>query len=331
MKNPSAGRKALLPPTAALCALALALTGAAQAQVPYPTKPVHIIVPSAPGGGTDTVARLLGQQLAGAMGQPFVIDNRPGAGNVIGAQAAARSAPDGYTLLMAPSTVAINHIVKKNLPYDVLRDFVPITQMVSLPNVLVVTSSLPVRSVAEFVELAKQKPGELTFGSAGVGTAPHLAMELLMSAMEIRLSHVPYKGVAPALTDIIAGRVSGMAVNALSARRHVEAGTLRALIVTGSARTRDMPDVPTVAEAGYPKAQSFQWFGLLAPAGTPESIVAQIQVETARVLKTPEMQKRLATEGAEPVGSTPAEFATLIRQEMAKWGEVARAANIKPE
>jgi len=194
-----------------------------------------------------------------------------------------------------------------------------------------VTSSLPARSLAEFVALAKQKPGELTFGSAGVGTAPHLAMELLMSAMDIRLRHVPYKGVAPALTDIIAGRVSGMAVNALSARRHVEAGTLRALVVTGTERTRDLPEVPTVAEAGYPKAQSFQWFGLLAPAGTPAAVIARIQTETAHALKTPEMRARLATEGAEPVGSTPAEFAALIRQEMEKWAKVARAADIKPE
>jgi tripartite-type tricarboxylate transporter receptor subunit TctC len=314
-----------------LCALGLLLAGAAQPQDAYPSKPVRIIVPSAPGGGTDTVARLLGQHLAKTMGQPFVVDNRPGAGTVIGAEAAARAAPDGYTLLMAPSTLAINHIVMKNLPYDALRDFAPITQMVSLPNVLAVTSSLPVRSLAEFVALAKQKPGELTFGSAGVGTAPHLAMELLMSATGIQLRHVPYKGVAPALTDIIAGRVSGMMVNVLSARRHIEAGTLRALVVTGGERMRDLPNVPTVAEAGYAKAQSFQWFGLLAPARTPAPIIARLQAETARALQTPEMRARLATESADPVGSTPAEFAALIRREMEKWTDVARAANIKPE
>ncbi len=314
-----------------LCALALLLAATAQAQDAYPSKPVRIIVPSAPGGGTDTVARLLGQTLAKTMGQPFVIDNRPGAGNVIGAEAAARAAPDGYTLLMAPSTLAINHIVRKDLPYDVLRDFAPITQMVSLPNVLVVTASLPARSLAEFVALARQKPGELTFGSAGIGTAPHLAMELLMSATGIELRHVPYKGVAPALTDIIAGRVSGMTVNVLSARRHVDAGTLRALVVTENERMRDLPNVPTVAEAGYPKAQSFQWFGLLAPARTPPFIIVRLQAETVRALQTPEMRARLATEGADPVGSTPAEFAALIRQEMEKWTEVARAANIKPE
>jgi len=313
------------------CVLALLLAVTAQAQDAYPSKPVRIIVPSAPGGGTDIVARLLGQNLAKTMGQPFVIDNRPGAGNVIGAEAAARAAPDGYTLLMAPSTIAINHIVKKDLPYDVLRDFAPITQMVSLPNVLVVTASLPVRSLAEFIALAKQKPGELTFGSAGIGTAPHLAMELLISATGIELRHVPYKGVAPALTDIIAGRVSCMTVNALSARRHVEAGTLRSLVVTGSERMRDLPNVPAVAETGYPKAQSFQWFGLLAPARTPAPVIARLQAETARALKTPEMRDRLAIEGADPVGSTPAEFAALIRHEMEKWTEVARAANIKPE
>ena len=314
-----------------LCALGFLLAAAAHGQDVYPSKQVRIIVPSAPGGGTDTVARLLGQTLSNTMGQPFIIDNRPGAGNVIGAEAAARAAPDGYTLLMAPSTLVMNHIVKKDLPYDVLRDFAPVTQMVSLPNVLVVTSSLPAHSLSEFIALAKQKPGELTFGSAGVGTAPHLAMELLMSTAGITLRHVPYKGVAPALVDIIAGRVSGMTVNALSARRHVEAGTLRALVVTGGERMRDLPNVPTVAEAGYPKAQSFQWFGLLAPARTPAPVIARLQAETAQALKTPEMRGRLAIEGADPIGSTPAEFAALIRQEMEKWTEVARSANIKPE
>ena len=315
----------------ALAALAAAACCGAHAQDAYPTRPVHIIVPSTPGGGTDSVARLLAQFLAKSLGQPFVVDNRAGAGNVIGVTAAAKSPPDGYTLLVAPSTIAANHVAKKELPYDTQRDFAPITQLVSLPNVLVVSESVPVRSLADFVALAKQARGELTFGSAGVGTAPHLAMELLMSETRIRLRHIPYKGVAPALTDIVAGRVSAMTVNSLSARPLVQAGKLRALAVTGAARARDFPDVPTVAEAGYPGAQSVQWFGLLAPAGTPAAIVDRLQVESARALETPEMHARLAAEGAEPVGSTPAEFGAMIRREMEKWSAVAREAGIKPE
>jgi tripartite-type tricarboxylate transporter receptor subunit TctC len=307
------------------------LAGQARAQTDYPNHPVRIIVPSAPGGGTDTVARELAQLLAKSMGQPFIIDNRPGAGNMIGIEAAARSAPDGYTLLMVASTLTILPVIHKKMPYDAARDFAPISQVVTLPQVLVVNSSAPVHSLADLIALAKKKPGQLNYASAGPGTAPHMAMELLKSMAGIDLQHVPYKGVAPALTDVIGGRMAGMIVNVLSAQPHIESGALRALAVTSRRRAETMPNIPTIAEFGFPDYEAPQWFGLLAPAGTPAPIVARLQLEVANALKTPEMKQRLIVEGAEAVGNTPADFSAAISAELAKWAAVARAANIQPQ
>jgi tripartite-type tricarboxylate transporter receptor subunit TctC len=265
------------------------------------------------------------------MGQPFIIDNRPGAGNMIGIEVAARAAPDGYTLLMVASTLTILPVMHKKMPYDASRDFAPISQVVTLPQVLVVNSSAPVHSLADFIALAKQKPGQLNYASAGPGTAPHMAMELLKSIAGIDLQHVPYKGVAPALTDVIGGRMAGMIVNVLSAQPHVESGVLRAVAVTSRKRAQNMPNIPTIAEAGFPDYEAPQWFGLLAPAGTPAPIVERLQSEVANALKTPEMMKRLSVEGAEAVGNTPIEFAADISAELAKWAAVARTANIQPQ
>ncbi len=311
-----------------ICLLAAADSAAAQAN--YPSRPVKIVVASAPGGGTDTIGRILAEQLTKSMRAQFFVENRPGAGNVVGTEVVAKSAPDGYTLLVTASTLTINHVMYKKLPYDAVRDFAPITQVVSLPNVLVVSPSLPVHSLAEFLALAKQKPGELTYGSAGVGTNPHMAMELLKSMASIDIRHIPYRGVAPAITDILGGRISGMIVNMISAKPHIESGALRALAVSGAKRAENLPEIPTIAEAGVPSYEALQWFGFLAPAGTPKEIVERLQVEAARGIRQTEVKDRLAADAAEPVGSTPAEFAALIRREQDMWAAVARAAGIQP-
>jgi hypothetical protein len=313
----------------ALCA---GLSQAAMAQAQWPNERViKIVVASSAGGGTDTVARVLASELAKPIGQQFVVENRPGAGNVRGSDVVAKSPPDGYTLLMSASTLAINHVMYKQLPYDVARDFAPITQMVSLPNVLVVGMGTPFRTFDDFLVAARAKPGALTYGSAGLGTAPHMAMELLRVSANIDVLHVPYTGVAPALNDIIGNRVDGMLVNFLSAKPQIDGGTLRALAMSSASRSRFMPDLPTINESGVPGYEAIQWFGLLAPAGTPQAIIDRLQAETAKILETPAMKARLALEGAEPIGNTPAEFSALIKAEMAKWSQVAKAAGIKPE
>jgi tripartite-type tricarboxylate transporter receptor subunit TctC len=312
-------------------ALVAALTAPVCAQADYPNRVVKIVVASAPGGGTDTVARVLANELSKTMGQTFIVENKPGAGNVRGSDVVAKSPNDGYTLLMSASTLAINHVMHKQLPYDVARDFAPITQMVVIPNVLVVGAKEPYRSTQEFLAAARAKPGGLTYGSAGPGTAPHMAMELLRLQANIDLLHVPYTGVAPAINDVMGGRVNSMLVNFLSAKPQIDGGTLRALAMSSPKRSPFMPDLPTISESGVPGYEAIQWFGLLAPVGTPKAIVERLQAETARILQTPVMKERLAIEGAEPVGSDPEAFAALIKAEMVKWSDVAKAAGIKPD
>ncbi len=322
----------MLKPSILALALCAGLSHVVQAQAQWPNERViKIVVASSAGGGTDTVARVLASELAKPIGQQFVVENRPGAGNVRGSDVVAKSAPDGYTLLMSASTLAINHVMYKQLPYDVARDFAPITQMVSLPNVLVVGMGTPFRTFGDFLSAARAKPGALTYGSAGLGTAPHMAMELLRVSANIDILHVPYTGVAPALNDIIGGRVDSMLVNFLSAKPQIDGGTLRALAMSSASRSRFMQDLPTISESGVPGYEAIQWFGLLAPAGTPQAIIDRLQAETAKILDTPAMKARLALEGAEPVGNSPAEFSALIKAEMAKWSQVAKAAGIKPE
>jgi tripartite-type tricarboxylate transporter receptor subunit TctC len=312
----------------AVCCLAAPET---QAQSAYPAKPVKIIVPSSPGGGTDTVTRLLAQHLSETLGHTFYIENRPGAGSMTGIEAGARSSPDGYTLLVAASTMTSLHVIREKMRFDAVKDFDPITLLVSIPNVLVVHPLLPVKSFAEFVALAKREPGKLSFATPGLGSTAHMAMELLKAKAGIDMLHVPYNGVAPALTDVIAGRVSAMLVNVASVKAHIESGAVRALAVSSLKRASALPDLPTIAEHGIPGYEAIQWFGLLAPVGTPKDIVARLHDETVAGLKTDKVVRWMATEGAEQGGGTSDEFAALIAREVKEWTEVARAAGIEPK
>lgn len=320
-------RPVLLSILFCLCTIACG----ALAQGEYPSRPVRIIVPSPPGGGTDIVGRVLARHLSRSFKQSFFVENKPGAGNMIGIEAAARSAPDGHTLLFVASTLALNSVLYKKVPYDPIRDFAPVTLAATAPNVLIVNTSVPAKTLAELIALAKKKPGALSYGSPGIGTSPQMCMELLKSMAGIDILHVPYKGTAPAVTDTIGGQIAGMFANALTAKPHIDSGRVRALAVSGPTRLAALPDVPTVAEAGVPGYAAMQWYGLVVPAGTPAAIVARLNAEVTRVLHTPDMKEKLAADGAEPVGSTPAEFARLIRDELEKWTKVARAAGIEAQ
>ena len=315
----------------ALIVLAVLSPACAVAQSGYPARPVRFIVPSASGGGTDIIARAVAHRLSEALGQQFVVENRPGAGQMIGIEIAAKSPADGHTILMAASTLAINPIMYKKVPYDPVRDFAPITQAASLPNILVVHPSLPVKSVAELIALAKKEPGRLDYASAGIGTSPQMSVELLKSMTGIDMLHIPYKGTTPGVVDLLAGQVKVMTPNLLTALPHIKAGKLRALGVTSAKRSEALPEVPTIAETGVPGYESVQWYGVLAPVGTAREIVMRLHAEIVRALRHPEVGDRLAADGAEPVGSSPEEFAAFIKSEIDKWARVARAAGIRAE
>ncbi|MDP1671858.1 MAG: tripartite tricarboxylate transporter substrate binding protein [Burkholderiales bacterium] len=297
----------------------------------YPTRTVRLIVPSAPGGGTDISARILAPQLTQFLGQQVVVENRAGAGTMIGGEAVARAAPDGYTLLMGISTLAINPAMYRKVPYDALKDLAPISQAVSLSNVLVVHPSLPAKNVKEFIELVKPRPGQINFASAGVGTSPHLSMELFLVMTGLKMMHIPYKGSGPGVTDLIAGHVPAMMPNMLSAQPHIKSGRLRALGVTGSKRAPGADDIPTIAEAGVPGYEAVQWYGVLAPAAVSRDIITKLHTGVVRALQNPEVRQRLLNDGAEPIGSSPEEFSAYLRSETAKWAKVIQAAGIKPE
>ena len=305
------------------------LAGGAAAQSDYPSRPVRIIVPSPPSGGTDIVARVLAQHFSNALRQQFFVENKPGAGNVIGIEAAARAAPDGYTLLVSASTIALNSVLYKKVPYDPVRDFTPITLAATAPNILVVNPKLPINTVAELIAAAKAEPGKLTYGTPGIGTSPHLCMELLKSMAGVDLQHVPYKGTAAAVTDIIGGQIDVAFATALTAKPLIDAGRLRALAVSGPRRSDALPNVPPVAEAGVPGYEAMQWYGLLAPAGTPTAVVERVHAQAIVALRSPEMKARLAADGAEPLGTTPAEFGAYIKRELDKWARVRDAAHIE--
>jgi tripartite-type tricarboxylate transporter receptor subunit TctC len=290
------------------------------------------VVPYPAGGPLDAVARLLGQKVSESVKQPVIVDNKPGAGGNIGADAVAKSSPDGYTILMgAVATHAINPSLYAHMPYDAARDFAPVTQLASTPNVLVVNPSLPVASVGEFIAYARANPGKLNFGSGSTGSAGHLAGELFKAMGGVEMTHIPYKGAAPAMNDLIGGRIQLMFDNLASSLAQVRAGRIKALAVTTAKRSALAPELPTVAESGLPGFDISTWFGVFVPAGTPPEAIARLHDEFTRALAAPEVREKVLNLGAEPVGSTPAEFGAFIRAEAAKYARVIKASGAKAD
>jgi len=303
----------------------------ALAQDDYPSRAVRLVVPTGPGAGNDKIARMIAQRLSEVWGRQVIVENRVGAGTVIGSDVVAKAAPDGYTLLKSVSTLAINPATYKNMPYDALRDFAPITQTVAVPNLMVVHPSLPVTTVKDMIALAKAQPGAVLFGSAGRGTNPHLTMELFAHTAGVRMVHVPYKGGPAGVIDLIAGRIAVMATSMNYLLPHVRSGKLRALGVTTARRVAAAPEFPTIAEAGLPGFESVQWYGLLAPAGTPRPIIEKLNREVVSFLRTPATAARLVADGNEVVASSPEAFSRFMKTETAKWAKVVKAAGIEPE
>jgi tripartite-type tricarboxylate transporter receptor subunit TctC len=316
--------------TARLLALACAIHAAA-AFAQYPTRPARMLVGFTPGGGVDINARLAASKLSEYLGQQFIVENRPGAGTNIANEAVAKAAPDGYTLLFNSPAVAINMSLYKNPGYDLLRELTAVSVFSESTNILVVPSSLPAKSVAELVALAKEKPGALNYSSAGPGTTQHLAAELFKLRTGTKIVHVPYKGSAPSITALIAGDVQLSFVNPIAIGQHVKSGRLRALGVAGAKRTALMPDVPTLKEAGVEGVEVPLWFGLLAPAATPSEIVHALAAAVAKGAHSPDMQKKLLDQGAEPVGNTPEEFQASLKEEVARWAEVVKISGARAE
>ncbi|MEY4864126.1 MAG: hypothetical protein RLZ51_2221 [Pseudomonadota bacterium] len=304
---------------------------AQDAAAAYPSKPIRLLVGFAPGGSTDIIARTLAAKMQEQWGQPVTVENRPGAGSNLGAEAVLRADPDGYTLLIGTIANATNMSLYKNLKYDIQRDFVAVSQVMAAPSVLVVSPTLPVQDLKELIALAKAKPGVLTYASSGAGGSPHLAGELFCLRTDIRMVHVPYKGAAPALADVISGQVNLGFKTALTAVPPIKSGRLRPIAVAANKRLAQLPEVPTLAELGVADLEVSSWNGLFAPSRTPAPIVAKLAREMARIVALPDVRERLSTQAAEPVGSSPEEFRAYVRSEVERWGKVARAANISLE
>ncbi len=316
---------------AAVAVLAL-LAVSAPTHAEFPDRPIKIVVPYPPGGTTDLLARAIAPRLSERLHQPVVVENRAGAGGVIGAQAVSKSTPDGYTLLFGTvATHGILPVLQKPAPYDPLKDFAPITLVAYTPNVLLVNPAVPVRNVAEMLALAKAKPGTLNFGSTSQGGSPHMSGELLKTMAQIDLQHVPYKGGGPMLIDLIGGQIQLGFDNLPSAIAHVRSGKVRALAVTTAKRWPSAPEIPTLAEAGVPGYEASAWFGLLAPGATPKPVVELLQRHVAAILRLPEVEKQFFEQGAEPGGNTPDEFARMIAAELQKWAKVVAATGVKLE
>ena len=312
-----------------LALLLVLFAGAAAAQGSYPSKPIRLVVGYPPGGATDIVARILANKLQESLGQTVIVENKPGATSNIASELVVKSAPDGYTLLVGSIASATNMVVYKNLAFDTLRDLAPVTQLMSAPSVLAVHPSFPAKNLQELIALAKRNPGKYAFASTGSGSSPHLAGELLKLRAGIDLIHVPYKGAAPALSDLLGGQVQMAFQTALSAVPHLQSGQLRAIAVAAGKRLTQLPNTPTMAEAGLPDLEVSSWNGLFAPAKTPPEIIARLHKEAVKALAAPDVREKLNAQGAEAVGSTPEEFRAYISAEIDKWGKVVRASGAR--
>lgn len=294
----------------------------------YPSRPVKFIVPWSPSGGTDIIARVLSEKLRKSMGQPFLVENRPGAAGNIGASYVAKQPPDGYTIMLATITLATNPAFYKHLDFDATKSFAPITLVAAVPHLLVVRPSLPVHNVKELIELAKREPGKLNYSSAGLGSPFYIAAELFKQMAHVNIVHIPYKGGGPAITDLLGGQVDMSFANLVAVLPFVKSGKLRALAVTTAKRSSAAPDIPTMAEAGLPGYDFSSWFGILAPAGTPHAIIEKLNKEIVKALKSPEVTQRLSEQGADLIASTPEAFGTYLKAETAKWAKLTKAARI---
>jgi tripartite-type tricarboxylate transporter receptor subunit TctC len=309
-------------------AVVLALSAAlAQAQQ-YPSRPIRMVVPFAPGGGSDISGRVLADGLSEALGQTVVVDNRPGAGSILGCDLVAKATPDGYTTLLGNISMAFNTAIYRKLPYDAIKDFAPVSLVADQPNILVANPALPAKTFKEFLALAASQPGKLTFGSAGMGSGTHLAMEMLLMSRKLDLIHVPYKGTGPALSALLGNQISVFFSTYASALPHVKTGRLRAYAVTSTKRTTSLPDVPTVAESGFPAYEYSTWYGFLLPAGTPRAIVEKLNKTAVGALNSAKTRERYLGQGMEPIPSTSAHYAAYLKSEIEKWTQVVRAAKL---
>ena len=318
-------------PARMLIHILLLACAAASAAAAYPERPIRLIVPYPPGGATDIVARSLGQKLTDAFGQQIVVDNRAGGGQVIGTDLVAKAAPNGYTLLLASITHSINPSLHAKLPYDSLGDFAPVTLIAASPQILVAHPAVAAKNVRELIALARARPGQLNYASSGNGSGGHLAMELFKSMTGLTIAHVPYKGAGPALTDLIGGQVELMFTSPLAALPHVKAGKLTALAMASARRSAAAPELPTVAESGVPGFEASLWYGILAPAGTPNSVAAALHRALVAALQAPDVRERFLSQGLEPIGASRREFAEFLRSETAKWAKVIKAAGIRTD
>jgi tripartite-type tricarboxylate transporter receptor subunit TctC len=329
-RGPRGWLKVILHPSAFI--LCCAFAGFAANAQQYPSRPVRFVVPFAPGGSVDTLARTIGPRLADALGQQIVVDNRPGGNGDIGMLIVAKSPPDGYTILLGYiANLAIAPSLYPKMPYDPAQDYAPVTQVATSPNVLTAHPSVPAKGLKELIELAKAKPGAVNFASTGVASVGHLTGELLNSLAGMKMTHVPYKGGGQAIIDLVGGHVQVMFSGFSAAMPHIKSGKVRALAVTGAKRSPALPDVPTIAEQGFPGVEATAWYGVLAPAGTPKPVVARLHGELVKILKSADVAQRLDALGFEMVGSTPEQFASYMKAETRKWAKVVKASGAKPD